>query len=333
MDREPLVRVLGAAILFVPTPAESAAAASPPYPLPAALRPHRDRVAAELAGATGSDAPVATRILGPVRSVADTVPLLLRHDDIDFPDAACLLLAAGALTVADADALAAGRGDRLLGLRRQVVLTCLHTGDLDRAHAAAAALGERAWVGHRDIASWHARRGEAGPALALWPKLAAGTERHRMARLRTDLVRGVARAHGWQPALALTADRRVGAAFGPDALVPLARTGDVDALAAVLTGPAAGRLDELQQLGLLVTAVVADSPRAPAADHPRVAELLDRLTAVDPATDRATMRTRDHLLSALWPALGSTDTLARVRRTVRTPALRRDLTVLPRDVR
>jgi hypothetical protein len=269
---------------------------------------------------------VVTRILGPVRSVAEAARLVLRHDHVDFEDAACVLLAAGALTLADADGLAAD----LPGLRRQAVLTCLTAGDLPAAHDRAERLGDRAWVGYRDIAGWHARRGEAAEALALWRRLAATQERHRMALLKTELVQGVARARGWRAALELTADRRFGPAFRTDALAPLAGTGDV---AAVADAVAEAGLDELGQLQLLVTAVVADSPRAPAADHPRLAAVLDRLVAVDPTTDRTTMRTRDALLAGLWPAVGDPATLARLRRALRTPSLKRELTVLPRDCR
>jgi hypothetical protein len=45
------------------------------------------------------------------------------------------------------------------------------------------------------------------------------------------------------------------------------------------------------------------------------------------------MRARDALLFATWPAQADAETLADVRRAVRTPDLRAQLTRLPRDPR
>lgn len=330
-----LTSVLATALTYVRTDADREAADNPPYLLPAALRPARERVAAELDHRRVealAETPVVTRVLAPAQTVPTATRFLLGDDDIDFPDAACVLLAAGALTLDEARTLVPlVRGSRPTGLQRQIVVSCLTTGDLQQAHLEAEALAPQAWIGYRDIARWHARRAESTQALALWPKLASGKERHHMRTLRSELVQHVARVRGWRAALELTSDRRVGASFRTDALRGVAKTGDVELLTAILDDQAAADLDELDKLLLLVTAVVADSPRSPQLDHPRVGELVDRLVAVDPTIDRETMRTRDSLLSQLWPALGSPETLARVRRAVRTPGLRRELMVLPRD--
>ncbi len=330
-----LTSILAMALTFIPTDAEQEAASNPPYLLPASLRTSRERIAVELDDRTVeplAGTPVVTRVLARARSVPEATRLLLGDDDIDFSDAVCVLLAAGALTIDDARTLVPlVPGPRPTGLQRQIVVSCLTAGNLHQAHLEAEALGPEAWIGSRDIARWHARRAESRQALDLWPKLASGKERHDMQRLRLDLVHNVARVRGWRAALELTSDRRVGHSFRTDALIGVAESGDVELLTAILADKAAADLSELERLRLLVTAVVADSPRSPQLDHPLVEELIDRLLAVDPTIDSATMRIRDSLLSQLWPALGSSETLARIRKAVRTPGLRRELMVLPRD--
>jgi hypothetical protein len=68
----------------------------------------------------------------------------------------------------------------------------------------------------------------------------------------------------------------------------------------------------------------------PARNHPYLNDLVDRIIAVDPSTDRAAMRTRDWLLFSLWPAMGEKATLDRVRKAIRTPQYKRELKLLPR---
>lgn len=70
----------------------------------------------------------------------------------------------------------------------------------------------------------------------------------------------------------------------------------------------------------------------PERNHPALDGIVDRIIAVDPGTDRATMRARDGLLFHLWPAMGEQATLDRVRKAVRTPTIRRELTTLPRNL-
>ncbi|WP_280249313.1 hypothetical protein [Nocardia abscessus] len=71
----------------------------------------------------------------------------------------------------------------------------------------------------------------------------------------------------------------------------------------------------------------------PQDDHPMLGSVVDRLIAVDPVVDKATMRRRAGKLFGLWPAIGEQATLDRVRKTVLTPSYRRELTVLARNLR
>lgn len=330
-----LPQVLVEALRHVGTQQHPESAVGRPYQLPSAAQPHRARVLAELDAlvlTAHESTPAVTRILGPVQPVSVYAYLVAREAELDFPDAACVLLASAVLSIEDAHVIvqAAPEAD-LLGLKRQIVLSCLTDDDVVRAHTEAEACGEWAWVAYRDIADRHAGLGEVEEFFALWRKLAARANRHQMGMLKGKLVRGVAASSGWRAALDLTADKRIGPGYRYQAFLPSADSGDVEMLLEVLAGDAKGELDELSELLLLVRAVVADSPARPAQDHYRVPELVVRLTAIDPTTDKPTMRERDALLAGLWPALGDPATLKSIRRLVRTPMLRRELTVLPRD--
>jgi hypothetical protein len=142
------------------------------------------------------------------------------------------------------------------------------------------------------------------------------------------LVTGTARAAGWRAALAASEDPRVGPGFARFAFCTL----DIEDLRRVLTGEAAGVLSETDELTVLADAVRIASGHNPGHDHPHLAEIVDRIIAVDPATDKATMRWRDAELFGLWPAFGNQATLDRVRAAVRTPRYRRELKLLPRNV-
>lgn len=249
--------------------------------------------------------------------------------------AVVLLLAAGALDVDDVDALAAGdvaSGHTLAVWRRQLVLDALAAGDVDAATRAADAIGEHTFMGHRDIGAFHAARGDAPAFFASWSRYHAATERVGMSRLKQQLVRGVAERDGWAAALTVVGDRRMGPKYAAEAFEAWAATGDVHGLFAVFDGDAAGVLAELDELGLLVTALVAAAPRSPDSDVDGLSEVYARLRAIDPSVDKATMRRRDFLLSRLWPAIGEVATLKAVRATIRTPALRSELKRLARDV-
>lgn len=255
-----------------------------------------------------------------------------RRGRFDFADAACALLAVGALDDAEVESLIEPLPAHC-GIRRQQVLNRLATGDLAGARAAADQIADGlSWVGYRDIAAVVADRGDAKAFFASWKRYAAGQDRNGMVELKRRLVSGVARNQGWRAALAVTDDKRVGAAFAKCAFAAFA-DGEVDELQRVLAGEAAGILSEQDELSLLAQAVRAASGHNPERDHPLLGGIVDRIIAVDPTTDKTTMRWRDGELFALWPAYGEQATLDRVRAAVRTPRLRRDLTVLPRDVR
>ncbi|TQS46032.1 hypothetical protein [Cryptosporangium phraense] len=328
----PVLDVVVQGLTAPATAAEREAMASPPYPVPAAWAAPRDRLLRELGDrlpATGDGPPTVTRTLGAPRPFRDVVRSLGRPGPFRFADAACALLAAGALDDSDVDELVALLPGTC-GIRRQQVLNRLTADDLEGALAAADRIpGDTGWAGHRDVAAVLADRGDAAGFFAGWKRYAAGQHRDGMAALKGRLVTGVARAQGWPEALAVTQDKRIGPGFASDAFSAFGA--DVEGLSQVLAGEAAGVLPEIDELSVLVPALVAASGRDPERDHPLLAPILDRIVAVDPTTDKATMRARDHLLFSLWPAIGEHPTLDRVRKAVRTPSLRRELTRLPRE--
>lgn len=331
---------------FEATGAEQRAWSTPPYPTPAGLVDDRRAVTALLDAVPAEldDRPAAVRPLTGTRPFAEERRLVLREGALFVPaDAVCLLVVGGVLPAAEVDALVDGNlvdgahPDRTTepSLRRAVVLAHLGRGEVDAAVAASPAIGGYAFVGFRDVGAFHARHGDAPAFVALWKAYAAGKERADMVRLKRDLVRGVAVHHGWEAALEVTRDARIGPAFAADAFSTWAATGDVVGLLAGFDddGAAAGVLSELDRLGVLVDALNAAAPREPLTDVDGVSTVFARLRAVDPTRDKATMRRRDLLLSRLWPAIGEQATLTEVRRAIRTPALRGELRRLARDVR
>jgi hypothetical protein len=189
-------------------------------------------------------------------------------------------------------------------------------------------MGTNAWVGYREIGAAHAAAGDAAAFFAGWKRYNAREARNRMADLKRTLVSAVARRQGWQAALAVTSDKRIGPDFARYAFD--AET-DVDGLLALFSADAAGVLTQADELVVLVRAVCAATPRNPDRDHPRLAEILDRIIAVEPST-KDTMRWRDGQLFRLWPAIGAQSTLDRVRKAVRTPSIKRELKVLAREL-
>lgn len=320
----------------VVTKAEREAASRPPYPTPAARIRPRDGLLRELVARLPADADeggpaTVTRIKGRTRAYRSVVSSLGRPPGFDFGDAACALLAVGALTDPDVETLAEFL-PTYCGVRRQQVLNRLAADDLAGARAAADRIADGlAWVGYRDIAGALADRGDAAGFFALWKSYAAGRDRDGMADLKRRLVTGVARQAGWRAALAVTEDKRVGAGFARFAFSAFP-AGDVEELRHVLAGEAAGFLSEMDELTLLARAVRQASGHNPERDHPLLADIVDRIIAVDPTIDKATMRWRDAELFGLWPAYGEQATLDRVRAAVRTPSYRRELTVLARDL-
>ncbi|OLF16275.1 hypothetical protein BU204_17955 [Actinophytocola xanthii] len=272
-----------------------------------------------------------TRIKGRTLPYRAVVSGLGRPGRFTFGDAACALLAVGALGDPDVERLV-----RFLpahtGVRRQQVLNRLAVGDLTGAGAAADRIADGlSWLGHRDVGAVLAARGDAEGFFAGWRRYAASQDRQGMAELKQHLVAGVAHRDGWRAALAVTRDRRIGPALARFAFQPFL-AGDVEGLRHLLAGDAAGILTETDELSLLAGAVRAASGHNPEHDHPLLGEIVDRIIAVDPTTDKATMRWRDGALFGLWPAYGDQATLDRVRAAVRTPRYRRELTTLAREV-
>ncbi len=327
-----LVEIIVEGLTAPVTDAERVAARMRPYPTPAAQRPPRDRLLRELADrlpADGDDGPLTVlRVKGAPSVYRRAVTTLGRPARFTFGDAACALLAVGALTDPDVDAL-----EEFLpsysGIRRQQVLNRLRENDLAGARAAADRIANGfAWVGYRDIAATFAERGDTTAFFADWKHYSAVLDRHGMADLKRKLVTGVAEGQGWRAALAVTKDKRIGPAYARFAFCAL----PIEALQEVLAGDAAGVLSELDECSLLAAAVRAASGHNPDRDHPLLGAVVDRIIAVDPTTDKAVMRWRDGELFGLWPAYGEQATLDRVRAAVRTPQYRRELTTLARDL-
>jgi hypothetical protein len=302
---------------------------------PEHLRPHRRRFAAEVALIEPDpDRTVVYRARSHEHGLAATDRLPELIDRLTVNDTAVLLLAGGRLTVDEVrdHLLAAPDLPAASGLGRQVVLMLHDAGDAQAAASAADALGARRWTGYRDLARRWADAGDVSAFFAHWRDYRAGEARQDMVALKARLVRGVAGRDGWEAGVDLALrERRLGQQFVLTAIRAAAPTAPED-VADLLAGPAGTHLPELDHLDLLVAAVLHVTPRDPEQEHPMLPGIVDRLIAVDPTADRATLRSRDALLVATWPAQADADTLARVRRAVRTPDLRAQLTRLPREV-
>ncbi|PSK86928.1 hypothetical protein CLV63_13345 [Murinocardiopsis flavida] len=223
-------------------------------------------------------------------------------------------------------------GKQYRGALGQLVLNRAQAGDLEGARAEADLIGAYSWTGYRDIAAVLADGGDVRGFFADWKRYAAVRSRDWMTDLKRRLVIGVARNEGWRAALAVTRDRRLGPQFARYSFSALPED-DVEGLQRLLEGEAAGVLPEQDELSLLARAVRAATGDAPERDPPLLGAIVDRIVAVDPATDKDTMRWRDGELFALWPAYGEQATLDRVRKAVRTPYYKRELRRLARDVR
>jgi hypothetical protein len=336
-ETSPLPQVLTEALRYQYTEEERDASRRPPYPIASALRSHRDRVMRELRShvTTDGDAPwVVTRILVHQIRLDPRYVEQIGRDFFEFGDAACALVACDALSIDEARGIIAStptfNGD---SLRRQIAMTLRDRGRLDEARAEADRIGEYSWSAHRDIAWKLAVEGDHESFFAHWPKYAAGKERHKIARLKSTLVRGVAAKHGWKAAVdfALT-EKRLGAGFRGVGISQAAETMSPEELIEFLAHEAREMITELGELSLLVAALRRAAPRNPTSEHPLLSQIIDRIIAIDPLIDKATMRSRDSLLFSLWPVMAEVETLNRVRKGVRTPALKRELTRLPRDV-
>lgn len=182
--------------------------------------------------------------------------------------------------------------------------------------------------GHRRVALWFALRGDAAGFFARWRRLAAGRERHHMGELKKILVESVARERGWDSALTVTDDKRLGPAYRRCAFAPMEEQGEVEQLCEVFDSPAgSGVLDELDELQVLTGALYARVQHTGVATREPLTRVLHRIVAIGPS-DKHTMRVRDWMMLHLWSAYPDAETLALARKSVRTPNIRRQLTAL-----
>jgi hypothetical protein len=336
-ETSPLPDVLTDALRYRYTEDEREASRRPPYPIAAALRPHRDRIMGELRSRVQpkSGAPwVVTRMLVSQRKLDSQYLDLAERGFFEFGDAACDLLACAALSIGEArgivDSVPDFDGD---GLRRQIALTLRDRGMLDEARTEANRIGEYSFMVHRDIAWKLADEGDYESFFRHWRDYAAGKERQGIGQLKTTLVSGMAEKHGWRAAVNLAvAEKRLGAGFKDVAISQATSTMPLEQLIEFLAHDARGQLPEESELWLLVRALRREAPWKPTSEHPLLGEVIDRIIAIDPLVDKATMRSRDMLLAQLWPTMANPETLKRVRKAMRTPSLKREFSVLPRDV-
>jgi hypothetical protein len=336
-ETSPLHEVLTDALRYEYTDEERETSRRPPYPIAFALRPHRDRIMRELRSrvTTDGDTPwVVTRILVHQIQLDPRYVEKIGRDFFEFSDAACALVPCGALSIDEAREIIAStptyEGD---SLRRQIAMTLRDRGSYNEARAEADRIGEYSWSAHRDIAWKLAVEGDHEAFFKHWPSYAAGKKRDSIAGLKATLVWGVAEKRGWGAAVDLAlAHKRLGAGFRFHALSQAAKTMSPDELIAFFSHKARGLLTEQGELQLLVEALRRAAPWNPTSEHPLLRQIIDRIIAIDPLIDKATMRSRDSLLFSLWPVMADDETLKRVKKGMRTPWLKRELTMLPRDV-
>ena len=333
----PLPQVLTDALRYRYADEEREAGRRPPYPIAVALRPHRDRIMKELRSRVtiDGDTPwVVTRILvHQIRLDPGHVEQIGR-DFFEFGDAACALVACAALSLDEAreitDSMPTYDGR---GLRRQIAMTLRDRDRLDEARTEADSIGAYSWSAHRDIAWKLAVEGDHEAFFKHWADYAAGKERHTMAQLKSTLVWGVAEKHGWKAAVDFAlAEKRLGTGFRGVGISQAAETMSPEQVIEFFAHEAREVVTEQGELSLLVAALLRSAPRDPTIEHPLLGQIIDRIIAIDPLIDKATMRSRDLLLARLWPVMADVETLKRVRKGIRTPSLKRELTRLPRDV-
>jgi len=257
-----------------------------------------------------------------------------------FARALELLFVAGDMSPAEFEALI-GRVPRdfernfLRGRLVHRLLTVEHdVAEAERVSETFEPLGgeDQRFVGHRLVAFWFAEQGDVTAFFARWRRLAAGKERHHLGRLKEILVQSASRAHGWQAALAATGDKRLGPKYRQHAFHALVENGEVDQLHALFGSPeGAGLLTELDELTVLVGALHTKASRTGVAMPEPFRQILTRVIAVEPSP-KAAMRLRDGLMQHLWPAYPDAETLARARKAVRTPGIKRDLKELDSTV-
>jgi len=343
----PLDDLAIAAIGYSPSDEEIEAASQPPYPTPAAFVPFQEAVRAALHArvARGPDPFCTTRLYEPAARFSVRAPYDVNsHLGFNVSDAICILLAGGLIPVATAQRAIRASASKLVQgfLQRATVYRLLADGDLSAAMEAAASpnFDQEQWVGWRAIGEYHAARADAFAFLSLWPKYEARQEREWVDNMRRQLVDAVSRTYGWRDALALTRDKRIGVkghvhGMAYVALRPLTEKTTVSEVNQLL-GTASelvqfDALNDLARLKLLVDALRASTPRAPADDPPGLDAVLSRIIAVDPTASKQQSQRRDWLLMDCWPLIGNAATLKRVRAAIRAPLYKRELSMLAKD--
>ena len=316
--------VLIEAVAYEWTPDEVDASRKPPYSNPAPIHSHVEAILAEIDAhlpAEGDGQLVVLRALSAAQSYSSAARGVARGR-IVLLDAACLLLSARAISIAEAQAICEHQEPRAAaGLRRQIVVSHLDDGDVESAIAATVACGENAYGAMRDIGRWYSRRGDSEGYLRLASKYGGGKDRAGLDEMRAALVRQVSLDQGWEAALALTEDKRIGTAQRINALLPLAKEGRFDELVALFAArpELLDQFDQLRVIGSAILAFRGDS------QHPALASHIERVAAIDPSVDKKTMRLRDRLLFMLLPGIRTEESFSRLHAAVRTPLLKRDV--------
>ncbi|AJT42448.1 hypothetical protein [Psychromicrobium lacuslunae] len=258
--------------------------------------------------------------------------VLNRNGPFGLDDAVCVLIGGGVFSVEEAhEIVEASRPHSALyarNLQASIVSRRIAEDDLE---AAASELGHPdiagfEWSGWRCIGRYHADRGDTKAFFAIWKNFKAGQQKHSMPWLKQYLVSGVAAHQGWEAAVKVTADKRIGEAFLCYAFTPLIEAGDVDQLLELFRDdPLANQVPELIQLRVLTEAIRKAVGIPPVADHSRFLEIFERIKAIDPSISKTVMRERDNLLYTLGLSAVSPDAVAQIRKTIRTPWLRADL--------
>lgn len=339
MNHEPDLKSLAVdALRYQPTELEVEASRRPPsYPTPAGLVLFEQQVRTVLQERVDrpDDNPImfSSRSGGLGERFVSLARLVLnRVSGFDLVEAVCALIGGGIFSVEEAhEIIESSRPHTALdarNLQASIVSRRIAENDLD---AAIVEIGNPdiagfEWSGWRCLGRYHADRGDAKAFFAIWKNFKAGQEKHSMPWLKQSLVSGVAAHHGWEAAIKVVGDKRIGEAFLRYAFTPLIEAGDVDGLLEIFrTASLATEVPELVQLRVLTEAIRSAVGPPKTADHPRIPETFERLKAIDPTISKAIMRERDDLLHGLGLVTKSTEIVALISKTLRTPRLRADL--------
>lgn len=263
----------------------------------------------------------------------------------DVGDMICMLLAAGRLTVHDVlslmDLLDA-RALRRLFFRRAVLYRLVAEGDIARVRdlceiwSAEAAAGDAdPWVNWRVLGEHHVAEGDLKAFVSLWPRYVVGEQKWWIEDQRVALVEALALSEGWEAAVRLVGDRRIGTRSNRShlltlALAPLTTTMQPRDLADFLDEEAAAQgLSDVDRTALLIRCAAGGDPSetmlpTPDADHPDLPWILERVRAVDPGPKKTDRRLKDFLFMELKALIGDEATYRAVKAEVKAPAYRRE---------